>query len=249
MSTYVRKRLYFDLETSPNIGFFWRPGQRISVGYENIIKERAIICVAWKWEHQKIISSLTWDSKQSDKQLLKEFITIINQADEIIAHNGDRFDIKWLRTRCIKHRIPMFPQYTSIDTLKLARSQFNFNSNRLDYLAHFLNDERKIKVGYDLWRSVVLDKDEKSLKKMVKYCKHDVKVLEDLFQTINPYVKPKTSVARRPIDCPECGCSDTILNNKKRRASGHVAIQLHCKNDECSKYFTIPESTYKKYLL
>ena len=37
---------------------------------------------------------------------LLTLLKIANQADEIIGHNGDRFDIKKVRTRCIYHRVP-----------------------------------------------------------------------------------------------------------------------------------------------
>jgi hypothetical protein len=37
------KRLFFDIETSPNIGLFWSAGFKLNIAPENIIKERAII--------------------------------------------------------------------------------------------------------------------------------------------------------------------------------------------------------------
>ena len=127
------KRLFFDIETSPNIVTSWRVGYNLNIGPENIIRERAIICVCWKWEGNPKQYSLQWD-KGDDKQLLKEFVKVLSEADEICGHNSDKFDIKWLRTRCYINGIPMFPSYQSVDTLKLARSGFYFNSNKLDYL-------------------------------------------------------------------------------------------------------------------
>jgi hypothetical protein len=63
------------------------------------------------------------------KKMLIEFIKVLNTADETIGHNGDKFDLAWVRTRCLFHGIDMFPSYTTIDTLKVARSKFKFNSN------------------------------------------------------------------------------------------------------------------------
>jgi hypothetical protein len=42
------KRLFFDIETSPNIGYFWRAGYKLNIGHENIIEERKIICISYK---------------------------------------------------------------------------------------------------------------------------------------------------------------------------------------------------------
>jgi len=117
------KRLFFDIETSPNVVLSWGVGRKISIDYSNIIKERAIICVCWKWEGSSKVYSLEWD-KGDDKKLLEDFIKVLNNADESIAHNGDRFDIKWLRTRCVFHQIEMPPKIKTLDTLKKARGAF-----------------------------------------------------------------------------------------------------------------------------
>jgi hypothetical protein len=68
------KRLFFDIETSPNIGLFWTAGYKQTISPDNIIKERAIICICYKWAGEKEVYSLTWDSKQDDKKILEKFI-------------------------------------------------------------------------------------------------------------------------------------------------------------------------------
>ena len=45
------KRLFFDIETAPNIGLFWEAGYKKTNNPDNIIKERVIICICYKWEH------------------------------------------------------------------------------------------------------------------------------------------------------------------------------------------------------
>ena len=236
----IRKRLFFDIETSPNLGFFWKAGFRLRIDYENIIKERAIICICWKWEHQKRINGLTWDSKQNDKRILRKFIEVLNAADEAVAHNGDQFDIKWIRTRCIKHGIPMMPKYISIDTLKIARAKFNFNSNKLDYVAKFLNAGQKINNGgLGLWKQIILKKNKTALRKMVAYCKNDVILLEGVWKKMNLYVEPKTVFSERGA-CPECGGFRREINKRRRLASGTINIALRCI--DCGKYQNVPES-------
>ncbi len=121
-----RRRLFFDIETSPNIGLFWEAGYKKNIDYSNIIKERAIICICYKWEDEKEVGWLTWDAKQCDKKMLERFVKIANTADELVGHNGDKFDLAWIRTRCLYHGIEMFPNYTTIDTLKVARSKFKW---------------------------------------------------------------------------------------------------------------------------
>ena len=52
------KRLFYDIETSPNIGFFWGAGYKVNISHDNIIKERAIICICYKWEGQDTVHSI-----------------------------------------------------------------------------------------------------------------------------------------------------------------------------------------------
>lgn len=248
----MRKRLFFDIETSFNIGIFWRSGYKLTIQPDDIIKERAIICVSWKWEHEDEVHHLTWDKKQCDKKLLKDFIKVLNKADEIIAHNGDRFDIKWLRTRCLYHGIEMFPQYQSIDTLKHSKSQFNFNSNKLDYIAKFLGVGAKLKhEGMDMWKAIIFDKDADAMKRMVEYCDMDVLVLEKVFHKIQPYTKHKVnySVLRGgdKFGCPECQSNNVRLRNTYTTPAGTIQHYMSCNS--CHKNsFKINNKTFMDFL-
>lgn len=185
-----KKRLYFDIEVSPNIVFTWRIGGDIALSPENLIQERAIICICYKWEHDTKVHSLQWN-KGCDKDLLAKFAKIIDSADEVVTQNGDSFDIKWIRTRCIYHGIPVSPKFNSIDTLKFARAGFKFNSNKLDYMGKFLGVGEKIKTEYDLWRDIVLNNDKAALTKMVDYCKGDVELLERVYKKLQEYTPVK----------------------------------------------------------
>lgn len=231
----MRKRLFFDIEVSPNIGFFWQPGYNINVDYNNIIKERAVICVCYKWEHKDKVYALTWDENQNDKYLLSTLVSVMNEADEIISHNGDRFDQAWVRTRCVFHGIPMPPNYVSIDTLKVARGKFKFNSNRLDYIGQFLGVGAKTQTGgFDLWKEITLKNNKRALKDMVDYCKNDVLLLESIFNKLNPYIPPKSSVSSDSSNCPECNSPNVIKQGYRKLASGQVKAKMQC--GDCGKW-------------
>jgi len=232
-----RKRLFFDIETSPNIGLFWEAGWKKNIDYSNIIKERAIICICWKWEDEKEVHEAHWDAKQNDKTLLERFIKVANVADELVGHNGDKFDLAWIRTRCLYHKIDIFPKYTTIDTLKVARQSFKFNSNKLNYIADFLGLGQKIKTEFGLWKDIVLNKDKVAMDKMIKYCKKDVILLEQVFKTLKNHIPPKTHYGvifgGDRGSCPECGSDELVVNNRIVRASGLKKIQYRCKT--CGK--------------
>jgi uncharacterized protein YprB with RNaseH-like and TPR domain len=233
-----RKRLFFDIETSPNIGLFWEAGYKKNIDYSNIIQERAIICICYKWEDDKEVYALQWDSKQNDKAMLIKFVEVANTASELVGHNGDKFDLAWIRTRCLFHGIQMFPNYTTIDTLKVARSKFRFNSNRLNYIADFLGLGQKIKTEFNLWKDILLKKDKVAMENMIKYCKKDVILLEKVFKHLNNHIEAKTHYGvlfgQYKGTCPECGSDDLAGAGTRTTATGVVKLRFQCKT--CNKY-------------
>ena len=67
------RRLYFDLEVSPNIVSTWRIGYNINIMHDNIVKERAIICACYKWEGDDRVYSLQWN-KGDDNKLVYDLL-------------------------------------------------------------------------------------------------------------------------------------------------------------------------------
>ena len=244
------KRLLFDIETSPNVVYSWRIGYNLNITPDNIIDERKIICISYKWEDDDDIYTLTWDKNLCDKQMLIDFIKVANQSDEMIAHNGDRFDIKWIRTRCIFHRIPMFPNYKTLDTLKKAKSGFNFNSNKLDYIAQFLGVGAKVKhSGFDMWKGVMKN-DKTALAEMTNYCEGDIIVLEDVFLTMQNYIKMNTHAGvinnNLKYSCPCCSSENISLVKNIVTAMGTIKRLIDCL--DCGYNYEISNSSYILYL-
>lgn len=240
------KRLFFDIETSPCIGYFWNPGWKVKLGYENIIEPWKVICISYKWENSEQVHTLVWDKKQCDKSLLEAFIKIANQADELVAHNGDRFDIKKIRTRCIYHKIPMFPNYRSLDTLKKARGGFSFPSNRLNDIGQFLGVGEKLPhSGFSMWKDV-MNGDVEQLETMIDYCERDVILLEDVYKSMQQYVVNNTHAGviqgGFKHECPNCGNEHATLVKNNVTAKGTIKRLMEC--DSCEYTYEISNSAY-----
>ena len=246
MSVKKIKRLYIDLETSPNIVYTWNVGYDLNIGHENIIKERAIICACYKWEGDSKVHAIKWNNGD-DSSLIEQLLWVMLEADEIVAHNGDRFDIKWFRTRCLYHGVQTLPEFKTIDTLKISKDKFKFNSNKLDYIAQYLGYGGKIKTDFDLWKKV-LNGDKKSLVEMIEYCKNDIIILEKVYKRLEGYAKHKTHVGvlngGTKCDCPMCGSSDTHSKGNAASAAGVITKRMVC--NECNYYFKVALTTYNK---
>lgn len=55
------KRLFWDIEVSPDVVLSWRVGSKVHIAPENIVRERAIICIGYKWEKDKKARVMVWD--------------------------------------------------------------------------------------------------------------------------------------------------------------------------------------------
>lgn len=246
------KVLIYDIETSPNIGWFWKSGFKQQIGTNQIIKERAIICVSYRWKGEETVYSLTWDKNQCDKFLIQQFIQVLNEADLICAHNGDNFDIKWLRTRALIHGLhkTMLPNYKQFDTLKVAKSKLYLNSNRLDYISKILGFEGKIQTTPDLWNKVVILNDREALKEMVKYCDEDVRQLEKVYNELQYLDNPKYHVGVQNGETKQTSpITGTYNIEHVKTVTTNSGTKKHIMKDlDTDRLFEMSNTNYLKFL-
>jgi hypothetical protein len=249
-----RKRLFYDIETSFCEGHFWRAGWNQTILPHQIIKYAQIISVSWKWEGLDKVHHLDWGlKKQCDKKLVKKFIKELDKADQIVAHNGDRFDIKWIRTRALFHGLEMRNDYKSIDTLKLCKKYLTLPSNKLSEVAKYFNVQQKRDAGgIDTWINIIFNKDKKALEHMHYYCDGDVETLEQVYKKLSPYIKRSFNYSVLKGDekfkCPECG-NLPHYKYKYTTVAGTVQHHLQCSDrEECKTLFKVNNKTYMDYL-
>jgi len=241
------RRLLLDLETSPNVVYSWRVGYKISLSPDNIVNERTIICIGYKWQGEKRTHCLTWDNGD-DKAMLEKFIPILESADEVVAHWGDHFDIPWLRARAAYHGIPVSPYIKTIDTCAQSKRLFYFNSPKLDYLGQFLGLGKKIETDYELWKRVMAGS-KAALREMVAYCKGDVQLLEKVYLRLESYNKPKThqGVMRGGTcsTCPKCGADNSISIGKQVTGTGAVRPKMKCRS--CGQNYLVTRAELARH--
>lgn len=185
------KILLLDIETAPLEVYTWGLwDQKISI--DQIKEDWFMLCWSAKWLFDsKVYSDTLTPSealKKDDSRISKSIWKMVDEADIIIAHNWDSFDIKKMNVRFIKHWMLMPSPYITIDTLKVAKKVFKMTSNKLNYLCRFLWLNVKVDTGwFELWRKCILW-DKKSLRLMSEYCDNDVRILEDLYMRLRPYI-------------------------------------------------------------
>lgn len=208
------KVLFFDIETSPNVAYVWGKYEQDAIAFQ---KEWELLCFAYKWEGEKQVKTVSRvDFKdKTDKQLTCKLWELFDEADFIVAHNGDQFDIKKAKAKFIEHGLKPPTSYVTIDTRKIARQQFSFNSNSLNDLGKLLKLGQKVPTGgFDLWLGCMAGK-KASWKKMIEYNRQDVVLLEKVYHKLKGWRTTGRAnyapFSDSPLSaCPACGNNHTI---------------------------------------
>jgi hypothetical protein len=244
----TRRALIIDIETTPwqAVGFgpVWKPS------ILEVTKQSYVLCVAWSWSNEERVQvrsllDYPWTWKRdfsNDRELIRDVCgpdgVLFQAAEEraiVVGHHLDGFDLKVLRARAAYHQgaeyhqggLKPIPPLKSFDTKKASNKLFGpaLPSHRLDYICRYYGLGEKIKTDKDLWLDA-MNGDETALRRMARYCQHDIKVTRNLYNHLRalgaPHPKMNHFIDDRP-SCHVCG-GDVIFrgptfNGKKRRVS------------------------------
>jgi hypothetical protein len=208
------KIVLFDIETAPIKTYTWSKWQT-PISDNQIIDDWFIL----SWSAKELFDNKTYHmvltpeevKDGDDKRITEGLWKVFDEADILIAHNLKKFDKKKANTRFLKHNLYLPSSYKDIDTLIEARKNFAITSNRLDYLAQFFGIEGKQDTPKGLWNDC-MEGDEEALTMMWKYCNQDVKVLEDVYLRLRPYMTSHPNInlfiGSTEPKCKACGSSD-----------------------------------------
>jgi DNA polymerase elongation subunit (family B) len=242
------KILILDIETAPMlVRSYGLWNQNISTGF--IVKDWYMISFAAKWANKsKFYYADTRYTHENDLEPSKLAHSLIEQADVIVGHNLDRFDMKKLNTRFLKHNLPPIGKRQTIDTLKIAKKYFAISSNKLDYIAKFLGIEGKRKSKkysqQEMWNGCcegILD----CFKENEKYNKQDITVTEEVFDNLKKWDENLNFQAY--YGKKVCICGNDKYRKDGLRYSKQGAFQRF-KCLECGKNYTGKENLIDKDL-
>jgi RNase H-like protein len=120
----------------------------------------------------------TWPEKRSvDVGLVERVVGLLGQCEIAYAHNGERFDMRWLRSVCLKYGMAM-PDIKLVDPCQVAWRKYRLDSNSLSSVANFLElDEEKMPVSQEVWRRALLDNSQADWDTLRQRCESDVRLL------------------------------------------------------------------------
>jgi len=206
------KILVFDIETSPALAFVWYTGKQY-VRHDNIVVPTFMLSWSAKWLNDtSVFGDIVRPDEArdcDDERIVRSLWKALDEADIVIAHNGDRFDIPVANTRFLFYdMIPPSP-YNSIDTYQVVRkgrTGFRMDSNKLDFIGQFLLNKQKIETNFSLWKRCHAG-EKAALDEMFRYNKRDVVLLEEVYYRLRPWIKshPNLGLYADGEVCPSCG--------------------------------------------
>lgn len=233
------KVLVFDIETAPFEARSFRKWG-VNIGDNMITKDWFMLSWAAKWLFEPGVFSEVVTPEEAlardDERITKRMHKALDEADIVIAHNLRKFDRKVANSRFLAHGLYPPSPYKGIDTLVHVKKNFRNTSNRLDFIAtRIFGIPGKIRTETDLWNRSV-EGDATALEAMDEYCKQDVRVLEDVYLKLRPWITPHPNIGLHVIhdqeegpSCPTCG-SGKMVAGGEYHTTVSVYTALQCRD-------------------
>lgn len=223
-----------DIETSPVTVHTWTLRPKY-IDHNWVIKSGSVLCFSSKWYGEKKITFQS-TQKKSLNYLLQSAHDLMGQADAICHYNGSSFDIPVLNTELIKHGFKPPSPAKQLDLLKVVWRNFRFASSKLDFVASQLGLGSKIRhSGPKLWLDCMAGKPD-AWRKMERYNKMDVTLLEALYERMKPWIPnhPNVAAFEDVTGCP--ACASVNLKRKGYAITNIMKYQRYSCRD-CGKWF------------
>ena len=211
-------------------------GRRIHA--DDVVSWPRTICAAGRWYGQKeVMFAAEWE-EGGHEAFMRTMWAWFDQATVIVGHNSVGFDEKHARSGFLEYGWTPPSPWKSIDTLRVARNQLNFESNTLDALAKRLGVASKTdKYSADIAHAAIAG-DEKAQKKLKRYNEGDIKATEAVFDRLRPYIKNGPHLGMwtgGAWSCPNCGF-DGIANNPTGEAYANVTRYKAFQCEKCGTH-------------
>lgn len=210
-----------DIETKPNEVYTWGLFDQ-NIGISQIIRPGGVMMFAAKrYGDKKIEAHCEWDDYTA---MVTRAWEIYDAADYIVSYNGAHFDTKHLQAAWVQAELPPPSPWREIDLLRTVR-KLQLPSRKLQYVCSTLGlDHKTDPGGFETWVQILRGEGEEQAKarnRMVKYCKNDVKITEQLFDRLRPWITGM-NLPLYGEDSTEMACTRCSGTNLTRRGYAYT---------------------------
>lgn len=229
--------LSIDVENTPNLAYVWSLFHNDIITMDKLMNAKRVFCFAAKWMGDDVPDGMDneplfySDYHNGHRGMVGVMQSLLHQADAVVYYNGDRFDRPLMNREMIHEKLVPPSPYKRVDMYKVIRSEFDFPSGKLDYVAQELGLGRKVEhEGFELWTKCMAG-DSQAWAKMREYNIGDVVLVEKLYYHFLPWIPALPSFGAMTGEnvCPGCGNANLIKEGfaytrtgKYQRYSCHV---------------------------
>lgn len=212
--------LTLDIETRPMITYGWGLFKQFH-SIDQIVDHGGLLCFAAKWLGSNEV--LFWSERDGHDTMVQAAWDVMSQADVLVTYNGFKFDVPKLNNEFLLSGLGPTAPFKHVDLMRSNRRQFQLASRKLDYLAQRTGTGHKTHhTGFQLWTDCMAG-DEKAWALMERYNKQDVRLTEQLYLKLLPWLVDQPHIAVMAGDtsgwrCPHCGSAKVTNYGKKVHA-------------------------------
>ena len=197
-----------------------------------------LLCVGYKWYGEsKIYCPAIFDypnwrnDMTNDKRVLKDFYKVWCEADMVVGFNSKMFDQKWLNGKLWHYGMPLLPPVPHVDLYFAAKTNLNMSRKSLANISAVggFRNSKEVTIGNNWVKASVGHLP--SLKEVVSHCKADIRVTEEAYDRLKPYIRthPNTVPAGLAGRCRVC------QSTKLQRRGGYLSATKVAKQRYCCK--------------
>jgi DNA polymerase elongation subunit (family B) len=224
------KILTLDIETSPNMGYFWGLFKQ-TISLKQLLETTQVISFAAKWHDSDEVIFYS-DFHHGHMTMLRAIHKLLSKADIVVHFNGRAFDLPHLNREFLLTGLGAPAPYQDVDLYLIAKKTFRFASNKLDHISEQLGLGNKVEhEGFGLWVKC-LEGDPDAWERMKVYNMHDVVLTEQVYDDFLPWIfaHPHWGLYTDETHvCARCG-SNKLQRRGYARTSVGKYPRFQCKN-------------------
>ena len=171
----------------------------------------SLLCFAAKWYDRKAVQfHAAWDDHDA---MVQASWDLYDAADIVVGYNSIRFDNKHLKSEWLLAGMPPPRPWKNVDLYAANRNLFGFESKSLNHLCHRLDLDTKSGHYDEIMAEDAINGDLKAQRLMKRYNIGDVKITEQAYDALRPWLAGHPVVnptAPDGLACNACGSPELV---------------------------------------
>lgn len=190
----------------------------------------SLLCFAAKWHgSSKVEFHAAWDDHAA---MVEAAHRLYDEAEIVVTFNGLKFDNKHLRSEWLVSGMTPPSPWKDVDLYRVAGQHFGFESKSLNHLCHRLGLDTKDGHYDPVLAFKCMEGDAKAQATMRRYNAGDVKITEQAYRRLLPWIHNHPTMVKAMDERPTCNkCPD---GGDLERKGTYLANQIRYLRYQCN---------------